>query len=71
MLQTETLTCVSSRAQEEVQSLPYPTVKDFLEWVRLRMTVTFRRLNEPKVPSPSSVSPALNPWLQLPLAGCM
>ncbi len=31
-------------------SLPYPTVKDYLEWVRKRITVTFRRLEHPKVP---------------------
>ena len=37
--------------QEEQHSQPYPTVKDFLEWVRQRMTVTFRRLDQPKASS--------------------
>lgn len=35
--------------QEERASLPYPTVKEYLEWVRKRITVTFRRLEHPKV----------------------
>ena len=34
--------------QEERASLPYPTVRDYLEWVRKRITVSFRRLDQPK-----------------------
>jgi hypothetical protein len=35
--------------QEEMKALPYPTARDFLNWVRNRMTVTFRRLDQAKV----------------------
>ena len=47
-----TLMLTACASQEERASLPYPTVKDYLEWVRKRITVTFRRLEHPKVPSP-------------------
>lgn len=32
-----------------MEELPYPTVKHYLSWVRNRMTVCFRRLEQPKV----------------------
>jgi hypothetical protein len=32
-----------------MEDLPYPTVKEYMIWVRNRMTVTFRRLDQPKV----------------------
>ena len=32
-----------------MEELPYPTVKHYLSWVRNRMTVSFRRLEQQKV----------------------
>ena len=43
-------------AQDAMEELPYPTVKEYMIWVRNRMTVTFRRLDQPKVP-PHRTSP--------------
>ncbi|CAL8466972.1 g6508 [Coccomyxa elongata] len=35
-------------SEDELEELPYPTVKHYLSWVRNRMTVCFRRLEQPK-----------------------
>ncbi|EIE26652.1 cysteine proteinase [Coccomyxa subellipsoidea C-169] len=41
--------CLQEQPREDdMEELPYPTVKDYLVWVRNRMTVTFRRLDQPK-----------------------
>lgn len=49
-------------AQDDMEELPYPTVKDYLVWVRNRMTVTFRRLDQPKV---TLIHPCHHPDLML------
>lgn len=38
-----------AHVQDDMEELPYPTVKEYMIWVRNRMTVTFRRLEHPKV----------------------
>lgn len=35
--------------QEEAKQYRYPTVESFLHWVRARISVSFRRLDQPKV----------------------
>ena len=35
--------------QEEAAKLPYPTVRAFMEYVRNRVNVSFKRLDDPKV----------------------
>ena len=35
--------------QEEAANLPYPTVRAFMEYVRNRVNVLFKRLDDPKV----------------------
>ncbi len=39
----------SSALQEEAKRYRYPTVDLFLAWVRARISVSFRRLDQPKV----------------------
>lgn len=41
------VTCIA--VQEELESLEYPAVRDFLGWVKHRTSVTFRRLDQPRV----------------------
>ena len=38
--------------QEEAATVPYPTVESYLQYVRNRSIVTFKRIDEPQVSIP-------------------
>ena len=49
---------ITRHLQEDAKQYRYPTVESFLHWVRARISVSFRRLDQPKVKLSASQCPS-------------
>ncbi len=49
-LQLSQFECHAVLLQEEAKSLKYPLARDYLNYVKWRITVHFKKLDNPKVP---------------------